>query len=198
MLIGLAGAPGSGKSTLGARLYAELLELGVKDLTLVHEYASEYLRQHSSIPTLDKQFSVTAKQVERENDAGRIFKNVIGDSSVFLGPIYAEFSVDKGVYDEVFEGELRDFRDYTSNMIYDLVIFVPMFDTTPDAVYRIHDRTDAQELQERMYKEISTVRPDPYVMAPKDLPLRNEWIKQLAKGLKEQIEKGVMNERIAV
>ena len=67
--IGFTGAPGSGKTTLSANLFAQMLLQGHAHTHLVMEYAREFLAKGRNIEDLEDQRFITETQLERERSA---------------------------------------------------------------------------------------------------------------------------------
>jgi len=86
--IALIGGPGTGKSTLAARLYSELKELG-KNTELVQEYAREHLNRHGITTDVLNQYMFYERQRDKEDIIPEQVEYIITDSPTILSYIYA-------------------------------------------------------------------------------------------------------------
>lgn len=86
--IALWGGPGSGKSRMAARLFADLKDLGVSPLELVKEAAKEWAWNNRQITPWD-QWVLFGEQLRREYELLRNDVNLITDCPIDLNYIYS-------------------------------------------------------------------------------------------------------------
>lgn len=180
MLIGMAGSPCSGKSTLSAMLYAEFMKQGVEGAYLIHEYAKTHLAKGKPIKEVFDQIKITDNQRNTENEIRRTsFNPIICDSCLWLGKVYLELN---GWTDHHYIPILmNDFKAYE----YDVTIFVPLQDITGEASeYRVHDGMQAAKIDYLIRQELSTKKN--VMHCPVDYKERDEWVKEFVKQWKEK------------
>jgi len=100
--IGLMGAPGTGKSTLAAYVYAMLKDEGF-DGDLVTEYIREHINRHKQVPSITFQSVVYERQLEKEKILPDGLDFLVTDSPHILSYIYASLYID---YNDVNQVEL--------------------------------------------------------------------------------------------
>lgn len=175
--IGLAGSPLSGKTTLGAMLYAEFLKQGVEGAYLIDEYAKFHLAQGLHIDYWTQQY-ISNQQLDKEDDVSTTsFSPVICDSCVWLGKIYCGLNGWDTYHD--------DYPEYlkTISKTYDLTIYVPLNHYTHEtSAYRIHDGWQSKEIGDRIRKELDGHKN--VVEAPYEFENREEFVKQIVKDFK--------------
>ena len=86
LLINLCGAPGAGKSTLAAYVFAKLKMMGV-NCELVTEFAKDKVWEKNN-EALSNQIYIFAKQYYRTTRCAGKVDAVITDSPLFLSPFY--------------------------------------------------------------------------------------------------------------
>lgn len=86
VVINLIGAPGCGKSTAAAEIYAEMKKLG-KDVELVREWIKGWVYDGKK-PTFFDQFLVLGNQVHEETSLYGKVDYIITDCPLFLVPFY--------------------------------------------------------------------------------------------------------------
>ena len=177
MRIGLVGAPGSGKTTLAARLFAQLKESGFNDAILVQEYAREYVAQARGLPALKAQIEITNRQFGREIEA-LYFSPVVCDSCLWLGGIYAARSTIRT--SPALEAYLERLKTYT----YDYTILVPLFDKKQSIKERGRGHTvDESSLIEDEITKYLIDNSIPFVTAPNQISKRNKFVRNFINGL---------------
>lgn len=104
--IGLAGTPGSGKTTLARLLASKLsLEPNVGHVELIPEYARRYIGKYGDAGTFNDQIRILQKQLEWE-DSVPDAELIITDSPVFFGFCYTLQSEVKSKKELVFKTDL--------------------------------------------------------------------------------------------
>ena len=98
--IGLIGAPGCGKSTLAAFVFAMLKDLGI-DGELVNEYIREYVNRHKRVPSITFQSVIYERQLEKEKIVPKQLDFFITDSPHILSYIFASLYIDYKDPDQV-------------------------------------------------------------------------------------------------
>lgn len=100
LVVNLFGGPGSGKSTMAARVFSELKEQGY-NCELVTEYAKD-LTWQESFKVLGNQFYISAKQHHRLWRLSEGVDIVITDSPLIQGIIYSKLGAtfDKLIFEE--------------------------------------------------------------------------------------------------
>jgi nicotinamide riboside kinase len=98
--IGLIGAPGCGKSTLAAYVYAMLKDKGV-DGELVSEYIREHVNRHKRVPSITFQGVIYERQLEKEKIIPQHLGFFITDSPHILSYIFASLYIDYGDPDQI-------------------------------------------------------------------------------------------------
>jgi len=91
--IGLLGAPGTGKSTLAAYVFAMLKDEGI-DGELVTEYIREHINKHKKVPSITFQSVVYERQLEKEKILPEDLDFFVTDSPHILSYIYASLYID--------------------------------------------------------------------------------------------------------
>ena len=177
MKIGLVGAPGSGKTTLGAMLYTEFLTAGFEGAYLVHEYAKEWLARGNGFDEFMDQYVVSQHQLEREARVDETtFSPVICDSCVWLGGLYAKLRPLERT------PTVQEYLDKVEANTYDVTIFVPLPDKEDHLTqYRVHDNAQALHIQKLILEELKTKTN--VIDAPKLFKDRVKFIKDLRKGI---------------
>lgn len=182
--IAICGAPGSGKTTFAARLYADLLESGVSSTKLITEYAQDYLGKGLKIDTIKDQQYITQQQYEREQyAANHSYSPLICDSPIWIGAVYLQYNYNKNPINTeeflpVYSSCIETYNDY------DTTIYVPMFDTVNSRLnrHRIHDVQQALTIDTMIYdvvKKCSNV----YTVSEK-LSERHDDVKRIIDSLK--------------
>lgn len=100
--IALLGAPGTGKSTVAAYVYALLKDEGL-DGDLVQEYIREHINRHKKVPSITFQNIVYERQLEKENILPEGLDFFVTDSPHILSYIYAAMYIN---YDDIDQVEL--------------------------------------------------------------------------------------------
>lgn len=100
--IALLGAPGCGKSTLAAYVYAMLKDDGI-DGELVTEYIREHVNKHKRVPSITFQSIVYERQMEKEKILPESLDFFVTDSPHILSYIYASLYID---YNDIDQREL--------------------------------------------------------------------------------------------
>lgn len=98
--IGLLGAPGCGKSTLAAYVFAMLKDEGI-DGELVTEYIREHINRHKKVPSITFQSVVYERQVEKEKILPKDMDFFVTDSPHILSYVYASIYVNYEDKDQV-------------------------------------------------------------------------------------------------
>ena len=86
--IALLGGPSAGKSTLAARLFSDLKEIG-KNAELVQEYAREHINRRGVITNVLSQYMIYERQRDREDILPEQVEYLVTDSPTILSYIYA-------------------------------------------------------------------------------------------------------------
>ena len=190
--IGLIGSPNSGKSTLAARIHAELMERGINGSRLIPEFAIEFLGRGKNITTLYDQMHITTRQVSGERYAEKCnFTVAICDSAVFIGKVYAELNmrnmtkITQQYQDDanVYFAKCDKYKEY-----YDLCIYVPLFSKRSELnTFRVHDSEQAMEIDKMIRNELKTVKN--VIKAPKSLKDRESFVKYISGEIIENINK---------
>lgn len=102
-VIGLLGAPGSGKSTQAAHLYAQLSQQG-KSVELVREFVKESYAWPGRLVNPFNQIHAIATQIQRESSLFGKVETIVTDSPVILGLFYLEHSHSVPWFREFVEG----------------------------------------------------------------------------------------------
>lgn len=98
--IGLMGAPGCGKSTLAAYVFAMLKDTGL-DGELVNEYIREFINRHKRIPSITFQNVIYERQFAKEKIIPEHLDFLITDSPHILSTIYASLYIDYDDKDQI-------------------------------------------------------------------------------------------------
>lgn len=98
--IGLLGAPGCGKSTLAAYVFAMLKDTGI-DGAIVDEYIREHVNRHKRVPSITFQSVIYERQLEKEKILPPNLDFFITDSPHILSYIYASIYIDYSDKDQV-------------------------------------------------------------------------------------------------
>jgi len=189
MKIGLVGAPGSGKTTLAAKLYARLLEEGISTARLVSEYGSEHLGMGRKISKYIDQKEIMMKQIEREEHHERCnFDPIICDTCIWMSGIYLQDMIDNNrltspIYTEQKAEYLRTSFSYAER--YDITIFVPMHDDVDKlSRIRIHNSSEARAIENKIKNYLAHVKTKA-IEAPKELFGRDAFINKLVEDIKD-------------
>lgn len=86
--IALMGAPGCGKSTLAARLYSDIKDMGLRG-ELVQEYIREHINRYKKVPSIAYQTLIYERQLQRERILPTQLDFFVTDSPTILSYIYA-------------------------------------------------------------------------------------------------------------
>lgn len=182
MRIAVVGAPGSGKSTFSARLYAELLERGVVSARLVTEYAQEWLGQGNQID-FSGQKTITKNQIDRENYTENCgFSPIICDSGIWLGSIYREYWLENNSiglgWPRTDIEYIHKTMEYIKN--YEITIYVPLF-KKDDQIneFRIHDGLESKEIDKKILEKLDGRRIQ-YQKVPRKIADREHFVKIVA------------------
>lgn len=115
--IALLGGPSAGKSTLAARVFADLKE--EKIITeLVQEYAREHINKYGKISNILSQYLIYEKQKEKEDIIPSRVQVVITDSPTILSYIYGLYYYDPSNVDhqqmviEMYRKIINDIKRY--------------------------------------------------------------------------------------
>lgn len=182
--IAIVGAPGSGKTTLAARLYARLLERGLYSSRLISEYATEWLGQGNDIDIKSQQH-ITSEQIAREKyNANCNFSPLICDSGVFLGAIYGEYWMENNWARARWPDHVRSYLEDTYDTIfeYDMVIYVPPFtNSNQENSFRVHTGEMSKKIDHMIRVEIQGLE-DTILLrhAPSQLHSRDKFIEEIA------------------
>ena len=191
MKIAVIGAPNSGKSTLAARIYAELLEQGCSGAYLVHEEAKAWLGAGKTIDTFFDQREISEKQFEREQYAVKCgFTHLVCDSHGILGQVILNWRLQKfGKHEDEkdipnFDREILKYTNWVNSQKYDMTIYVPLF-SKEDGVnqFRIHDHAQSEEIDRLIRINLEYI--DNVEKAPKQLKNRKHFIKCIAEKILE-------------
>lgn len=88
--IGIAGIPGSGKTTLARALAGHCgIELGLERVELISEYARRYIAKYGPITSVMDQYRILMKQTDWEDSIPNCVDIMITDSPVHAGFLYA-------------------------------------------------------------------------------------------------------------
>jgi len=98
--IALLGAPGCGKSTLAAYVFAMLKDEGL-DGDLVQEYIREHINKHKKVPSITFQSIVYERQLEKEKILPKNLDFFVTDSPHILSYVYAAMYIDYNDIDQV-------------------------------------------------------------------------------------------------
>jgi len=98
--IGLMGAPGCGKSTLAAYVFAMLKDTGL-DGELVSEYIREFINKHKRVPSITFQNVIYERQFTKEKIIPEHLDFLITDSPHILSTIYASLYIDYDDKDQI-------------------------------------------------------------------------------------------------
>lgn len=98
--IGLIGAPGCGKSTLAAYVFAMLKDRGI-DGELVNEYIREHVNKHKRVPSITFQSVIYERQLEKEKIIPPNLEFMVTDSPHILSYIFASLYIDYNDPDQV-------------------------------------------------------------------------------------------------
>ena len=98
--IGLIGAPGCGKSTLAAYVFAMLKDQGV-DGELITEYIREHVNRHKRVPSITFQSIIYERQLEKEKIVPATLDFFITDSPHILSYIFASLYIDYNDPDQI-------------------------------------------------------------------------------------------------
>lgn len=98
--IGLIGAPGCGKSTLAAYVFAMLKDKGI-DGELVNEYIREHVNRHKRVPSITFQSVIYERQLEKEKIIPQHLEFMVTDSPHILSYIFASIYIDYNDPDQV-------------------------------------------------------------------------------------------------
>lgn len=155
-VINIYGAPGAGKSTLAAELYAVMSKKG-ESVELVREVAKEYAWT-GKIPTVFEQIYITNAQMLKETALYGKVKYVITDSPLFLGDIYCRyyhgsnvlFKLNEKVYDLAAQKQLVEYP-------------ISLYLTVNEKLYKTEGRysniEEAKELDKRIYDNVEKMFP---------------------------------------
>lgn len=182
--IGLAGAPLSGKTTLGAMLYTEFMQEGVEGVYLIPEEAKTWLAEGNKIESYRDQFTISNRQKNAEDQIVKktTFNPVICDSCLWLGKVYLEMN-DWGKDHQLYSFLMSDFERYK----YDMTIYIPMSNTTGEtSEYRVHDGMQSAKIAYLIEQELKTK--DSVFYAPVDYAQRDEFVKYIVKTWRERQE----------
>jgi GTPase SAR1 family protein len=187
--VGFVGAPSSGKTTLSARIFAELLEQGMAGTAYVQEYAREYIGSGEKLNTFFSQEHVTKVQQSREVDAeNNNFKIILCDSALWLGSIYLNYRIDNHGFADVEKNveslskSMSDYNDLCDTFLknYDMTIYVPLFSKTSNINdFRIHDSKAAEDIDAIIRAKLKHCSGQ-VVKAPKQLKNRESFIKYIS------------------
>lgn len=137
------GAPGVGKSTLAAVIYAEMKLAGIS-VELVQEYAQE----HVWAGTLDSllQGHITLEQIRREEALIGKVDWIVTDSPPLLGPAYADIG-----QDERLRHRVMDLTDgWRTNSLF--LTRGPIRDAEFEQEGRIHNAKESAVLEKRIQR----------------------------------------------
>ena len=187
--IAFVGAPSSGKTTLAARIFAELLEQGVASTGYVQEYAREYIGMKKPFKDIQHQSLITDEQIRREKQTAKCgFNIMLCDSAVWLGNIYLDYrlemygkSPEEMEMAEKWDNLYNDYNTLCDQYLknYDLTVYVPLFTKKSNKNdFRIHDSEQSFEIDEMIVKKLDKVS-GTVIKAPKQLKTRRSFIEYI-------------------
>lgn len=142
IIINLWGAPGTGKSTGAAYIFAKIKMLGV-NAELVTEYAKDKVWENNSV-ALENQLYISAKQAFRISRCADKVDVIITDSPLPLGIIYNQHPEVLGdCYNEVL---LKLYNNY-NNLNYYITRAKPY-----NPVGRLQTEEESKELEDKILK----------------------------------------------
>ena len=140
-VINIYGAPGAGKSTLAAEIYAEMSKRG-ESVELVREVAKEKAWAGKKM-TLIEQINVTTEQMLRESSLYGKVKYVITDSPIELGHFYCKY------YHHSYALEnMTDTMSRIPGVEGSKHFFLPLLEESYTSNGRFSDLKEAREIQE--------------------------------------------------
>lgn len=182
MRIAVIGAPGSGKTTFSARLYAELLERGLNSTRLVTEYAQEWLGQDKEIDFVGQK-NITKYQNEREEYTESCgFSPIVCDSAIWLGAVYREYWLENNSNSRRYSDNDMEYMITTMKHInkYDMTFYVPMWTKCSELVelseFRIHDNSESSVIDKKILRCLQKHKIN-YHKVPQELSDREQFIK---------------------
>lgn len=179
MRIGIAGAPGSGKTTFAALLYTELLAQGNQGAFLIHEYAKEWLANGNELKTFMDQIHVSNEQISRELKASKsTFSPIICDSCIWLGGIYTS------LMDYPQTSLVKSLITNVETFDYDMTIFIPLPDSEDKlSKFRIHNAKQSEHIED-LILDICSNKGKNVWYAPSKLEDRYRFIKDIIKEIR--------------
>ncbi len=194
--IGFVGAPGSGKTTLAASLYAELLKRGVSTARLVPEAAQEHIGSGKEI-NIQTQQEITLEQINRELKAESCgFDVLVCDSAAWLGSLYMRYNLATNNIPPT--KALDYYMDEGDGLYhtYDYMIYVPLFvESSQISKHRIHDYSQSEHIDALINQYLHTKANADTIIerAPRDLGGRNLFIYDLATEISKKHSKSTSN-----
>ena len=165
VIIGICGAPSSGKTTTAHLLRHKLSGRGFSR-EVVREYARHFIERYGQITTILEQWHVYDGQTKWEAQAASNYDLVISDSPRFLPYIYSLNFFDHrdpkcvAAALRLYELGVSSLRDYAR-----LYLLQPPSSVEQDGV-RCQDEHDAMRLYESMRQFLSSHCPDLFVEVP--------------------------------
>lgn len=200
--IGIVGAPGAGKTTFAAKLYAKLLEEGVPSTRLVSEYAQEVLGRNEKIDP-QNQVNITSTQMMREHYIQSCnFNPIICDSAVWLAAMYIDDKLEYPLFTK--PHELKDYFKYgqmpykhaLSEWEYAAIIYTPLFrNDNQQSQFRIHDYAQAKLIQDSLDEYIignDIKKKSTFFQCPANFNERKDFIEDLIPAIKFLMNKDTL------
>jgi len=188
MKIGLIGAPQSGKTTLGAMLYAEFLREGSEGAYLIPEYAKYWIASGHTIRDCGEQEHVGHSQMCQETAIMQTtFSPIICDSVLFLGKIYAKHA------GYCTNAEFSSYIKEVEKFKYDVIIHTPLvFASNEKCEFRIHDARESLHIASLIEEELKQHKN--VIRAPNVFEDRDNFVKKFVKDYRKDYLNGSANQ----